>query len=125
MRCVGVGCWLLLCGCGRIGFADLSATADDATGSDVANPAGFSSLVAYGDQTCALYKGTAYCWGRNDNGQIGDGTNNDGRPVEQARNDAVREGVTINGLPLLIRPSNWGYVDIANLDEYLESIQTK
>jgi hypothetical protein len=50
----------------------------------------------------------------------GDGTNNDGRPVEQAREDALREGVTINGLPLLIRPSNWGYVDIANLDEYYE-----
>ncbi len=50
----------------------------------------------------------------------GDGTNNDGRPVEQARNDAIRAGVTINGLPLLIRPSNWGYVDIANLDEYYE-----
>jgi hypothetical protein len=50
----------------------------------------------------------------------GDGTNNDGRPVERARDDAINEGVTINGLPLLIRPSNWGYVDIANLDEYYE-----
>ena len=50
----------------------------------------------------------------------GDGTNNDGRPVTLARDDATREGVTINGLPLLIRPSNWGYVDIANLDEYYE-----
>lgn len=50
----------------------------------------------------------------------GDGTNNDGRPVTEARDDAVRQGVTINGLPLLIRPSNWGFVDIANLDEYFE-----
>ncbi len=50
----------------------------------------------------------------------GDGTNNDGRPVTIARDDALREGVTINGLPLLIRPSNWGNVDIANLDEYYE-----
>lgn len=51
----------------------------------------------------------------------GDGTNNNGRPVTLARDDAVRQGVTINGLPLLIRPSNYGYFnDIANLDEYYE-----
>ncbi len=50
----------------------------------------------------------------------GDGTNNDGRPVTIARDDAVREGVTINGLPLLIRPSSYSYGDIANLDEYYE-----
>jgi hypothetical protein len=28
--------------------------------------------------------------------------------------------VTINGLPLLLRPSSWGFNDIANLDEYYE-----
>ena len=51
----------------------------------------------------------------------GDGTNNNGRPVEAAREDAVRQGITINGLPLLVRPSNYGYFnDIANLDEYYE-----
>lgn len=50
----------------------------------------------------------------------GDGTNNSGRPVALARDDAVREGVTINGLPLLLRPSSWGFSDIANLDEYYE-----
>jgi hypothetical protein len=48
----------------------------------------------------------------------GDGTNNDGRIVTEARDEAVRKGVIINGLPLLIRPSSWGFVDIANLDEY-------
>ena len=31
----------------------------------------------------------------------GDGSNNRGRPVTQARDDAVRAGVTINGLPIL------------------------
>ncbi len=31
----------------------------------------------------------------------GDGTNNDGRPVETARDDAVAAGITINGLPIL------------------------
>jgi hypothetical protein len=31
----------------------------------------------------------------------GDGTNNDGRSVETARDDAVAAGITINGLPIL------------------------
>ncbi len=31
----------------------------------------------------------------------GDGSNNRGRPVTQARDDAVRAGVVINGLPIL------------------------
>jgi Protein of unknown function (DUF1194) len=31
----------------------------------------------------------------------GDGSNNRGRPVTQARDDAVRDGVVINGLPIL------------------------
>jgi hypothetical protein len=50
----------------------------------------------------------------------GDGTNNSGRPVVEARDEALRQGVTINGLPLLLRPSSWGFNDIANLDEYYE-----
>jgi Protein of unknown function (DUF1194) len=50
----------------------------------------------------------------------GDGTNNNGRPVTEARDEAVRQGITINGLPLLLRPSSWGFNDIANLDEYYE-----
>ena len=31
----------------------------------------------------------------------GDGSNNRGRPVTQARDEAVRAGMTINGLPIL------------------------
>ena len=31
----------------------------------------------------------------------GDGSNNLGRPVEDARNEAVRQGIRINGLPIL------------------------
>lgn len=50
----------------------------------------------------------------------GDGTNNSGRPVTESREEALRQGVTINGLPLLLRPSSWGFNDIANLDEYYE-----
>ena len=50
----------------------------------------------------------------------GDGPNNDGRPVEAARDDAIKAGVTIHGLPLVgIRPF-LGYADVANLDIYYE-----
>jgi hypothetical protein len=50
----------------------------------------------------------------------GDGPNNNGRPVTQAREDALAQGVTINGLPLLIRPVRAAYMDIENLDWYYE-----
>ena len=35
----------------------------------------------------------------------GDGPNNYGRPVQQARDEAVAEGIVINGLPIIIAPS--------------------
>jgi hypothetical protein len=46
----------------------------------------------------------------------GDGPNNDGRFVTQARDDALAKGIGINGLPLTLRPT--GYLDIDNLDRY-------
>jgi len=49
----------------------------------------------------------------------GDGPNNQGRLVEAARDDALRDGVVINGLPLLVRPAGFGF-GIENLDEYYE-----
>jgi hypothetical protein len=49
----------------------------------------------------------------------GDGPNNTGRMVTLARNEAVAQGVTINGLPFMLkRPT--GYGDIENLDRYYE-----
>jgi Protein of unknown function (DUF1194) len=47
----------------------------------------------------------------------GDGPNNRGRMVTLARDEAVAKGVTINGLPIMLkRPSGRG--DIENLDLY-------
>jgi alpha-tubulin suppressor-like RCC1 family protein len=63
----------VLAGCGRIGFDPLANVGDDASG-DAAPAVGFSKLVAYADQTCALHTGQLYCWGRNDAGQLGDET---------------------------------------------------
>jgi hypothetical protein len=47
----------------------------------------------------------------------GDGPNSSGRGVMQARDEAVAKGITINGLPLMLkRPSGMG--DMEHLDAY-------
>jgi hypothetical protein len=47
----------------------------------------------------------------------GDGPNNQGVPVTLARDEWLRQGVTINGLPLMIATSSFGF-GIDNLDAY-------
>ena len=46
----------------------------------------------------------------------GDGPNNQGRPVTVAREEALAKGVTINGLPIMLKQA--GYLDIPDLDRY-------
>ena len=46
----------------------------------------------------------------------GDGPNNQGRVVTVARAEALAEGVTINGLPIMLKAP--GYLDIPDLDAY-------
>lgn len=46
----------------------------------------------------------------------GDGPNNQGRVVTAARDDAVAAGITVNGLPLMLKQP--GYFDIPDLDRY-------
>ena len=46
----------------------------------------------------------------------GDGPNNQGRSVIAAREDAMRRGITINGLPIMLKEP--GYFDLADLDLY-------
>jgi len=48
----------------------------------------------------------------------GDGANNDGRPVNQARDAARDKGIAINGLPVMLKQAS--YFDIDNLDVYYE-----
>jgi len=50
----------------------------------------------------------------------GDGANNQGTPVEQARDKAVAAGITINGLPIMLKRPRWTTMDLDNLDEYFE-----
>jgi hypothetical protein len=50
----------------------------------------------------------------------GDGANNNGVPVAPVRDDVVASGITINGLPLVLKRPNVGSMDIDNLDIYYE-----
>ncbi|HZP71151.1 MAG TPA: DUF1194 domain-containing protein [Pseudolabrys sp.] len=50
----------------------------------------------------------------------GDGANNAGPLVEITRDDVLAAGITINGLPIMLKRPYTGTMDIANLDEYYE-----
>jgi hypothetical protein len=50
----------------------------------------------------------------------GDGPNNNGAPVTGARDAAVEKGVTINGLPIMVKEPSYSTMDIDNLDLYYE-----
>lgn len=50
----------------------------------------------------------------------GDGANNAGVPVTPVRDDIVAAGITINGLPIMLKRPARGMMDIENLDVYYE-----
>ncbi len=50
----------------------------------------------------------------------GDGANNAGPLVELMRDDVLAAGITINGLPIMLKRPYTGTMDIDNLDEYYE-----
>jgi hypothetical protein len=50
----------------------------------------------------------------------GDGPNNDGAPVTGARDAALQKGITINGLPIMVKEPSLSTTDIENLDLYYE-----
>lgn len=50
----------------------------------------------------------------------GDGVNNSGRPAELARDEAVAEGITINGLPIVNDRPTFGRMPPIPLDQYFE-----
>ena len=52
----------------------------------------------------------------------GDGPNNQGGPVDRARDEVIAQGVTINGLPLMTNGGGFaGMFDVVNLDKYYEN----
>ncbi len=50
----------------------------------------------------------------------GDGANNQGRLVTDTRDEVVAKGITINGLPIMLKRPNAATMDIDNLDIYYE-----
>jgi len=50
----------------------------------------------------------------------GDGPNNNGGPVAVARDAAVAKGITINGLPIMLKAPTPATMDIEDLDFYYE-----
>ena len=50
----------------------------------------------------------------------GDGPNNNGPPVAEARQAALEKGITINGLPIMVKEPSYSTMDIDNLDLYYE-----
>lgn len=50
----------------------------------------------------------------------GDGANNAGEFVAPVRDEVVNAGITINGLPLMLKRSNFATLDIDQLDIYYE-----
>ena len=50
----------------------------------------------------------------------GDGPNNNGGPVIVARDAALEKGITINGLPIMVKEPSYSTMDIENLDFYYE-----
>ncbi len=71
---MGVAVVLLASGCGRIGFGVQADGIGSDAGGDGGAGGGFSHLVSYANQTCALYGGRAYCWGNSADGQTGTGS---------------------------------------------------
>jgi hypothetical protein len=50
----------------------------------------------------------------------GDGANNQGLPVTLVRDEVLERGITINGLPILLKRPSAATMDIDNLDVYYE-----
>jgi hypothetical protein len=50
----------------------------------------------------------------------GDGANNAGPLIAPTRDEVVEAGITINGLPIMLKRATFGTMDIPNLDIYYE-----
>jgi hypothetical protein len=74
---------------------------------------GGTSISGAIDHAMTLFAGSGAQGGRQVIDVSGDGANNRGRPAAEARDDAIRDGATINGLPIMaLEPG---------LDQYYQS----
>ncbi|WP_345944276.1 DUF1194 domain-containing protein [Aureimonas sp. SA4125] len=80
-----------------------------------------TSIASAIDFSAGLFDGNGFSGLRKVIDVSGDGPNNQGRAVNHARDDAVKRGITINGLPLMTSGESSGYLSwgsIPNLDTY-------
>lgn len=90
----------------------------------VETPAGtglYTSISAALDFVVPMFEGNGFEGMRRVVDVSGDGVNNRGRPVSEARDAALAAGVTINGLPIINdRPNPFGTYTPRDLDRYYE-----
>jgi hypothetical protein len=67
-----------------------------------------------------LFKSSGYRGIRRVIDVSGDGVNNNGPLVDLTRDEVLAQGITINGLPILLRRSNTAWMDFGELDIYYE-----
>jgi len=73
------------------------------------------------DHSAGLFEGNGFEGMRQTVDVSGDGPNNMGRMVTRARDELLAAGVTINGLPIMIKGNNpGGYFNLRELDIYYE-----
>ena len=71
-----------------------------------------------------LFEGNGYHGIRRIIDVSGDGANNQGPLVTFARDDVLAKGITINGLPIMLKRPSAATMDIDNLDVYYEDCVT-
>jgi hypothetical protein len=100
--------------------ADLDAFAADL--SITFNPAlrrtSISEALYFGAR---LFEGNGYAGDRRVIDISGDGPNNQGRPVDRARDAVVGQGIVVNGLPLMTREGLGAQWHLEGLDLYYET----
>jgi len=67
-----------------------------------------------------LFEGSGYRGIRRIIDVSGDGANNQGMPVQIVRDEVIAQGITINGLPIMLKRPSAATMDIENLDVYYE-----
>ena len=82
--------------------------------------ASWTSISGAIDFAMALFETSPFKGGRRVIDISGDGRNNQGRSADAARDDAVRRGITINGLPITTERPNFGRPAERDLDLYYE-----
>ena len=102
-----------------IAIAQIGGDVNPIGNENVANGVAATSISQAIRFAQSLFKGNGFRSRRRVIDISGDGANNDGRLVTLARDEAVADGITINGLPIVNgRPGRFGRPPMPDLDLY-------